>query len=317
MTTDERAEVASPWGSRGSRYAASAACDYDITEPSCQVRKVSADLSSAHTESPKSKTIAFLVTSLGGITAVSFTRPSGRTMWRKLATAIALAVVLTGLAASQATTQQAVTYTWSRCGNTSGRVLLTFDDWADGDPYRATRVGDYLKSRKIRAAFFLINQEAQQYPDIVVTLRQQGHWVLNHTYSHSRLTQLSDADVSWQIRNGVTSNRLRPPFGAFDSRVDKIAGSLGYRICMWTIDSLDFEYVDSSRRSTSSIRSIVRDSPWSAKSSGVILGHLNTNFPDAVPGIISDLHKQGLQFCRNRGPVGESMPFPANCTQSR
>jgi peptidoglycan/xylan/chitin deacetylase (PgdA/CDA1 family) len=224
---------------------------------------------------------------------------------------------LTGPVTSQATPAKAARYYWSRCGNTSGRVLLTLDDWADGDPYRATRVGEYLKSRKIRAAFFLINQEAQKYPDIIATLRQQGHWVLNHTYSHPRLTELSDADVSWQIRNGVISNRLRPPYGAFDSRVESNAGSLGYRICTWTIDSLDFEYVNGSRRSIDSIRSIVRNSPRSAKASGVILGHLNTNFPDAISGIISDLHKQGLQFCRNRGPVGLTMPFPASCTSRR
>jgi peptidoglycan/xylan/chitin deacetylase (PgdA/CDA1 family) len=219
-----------------------------------------------------------------------------------------------GPATSQATPVKAATYYWSRCGNTSGWVLLTLDDWADGDPYRATRVGEYLKSRHIRAVFFLINREAQKYPDIIATLRQQGHWVLDHTYSHPRLTELSDADVSWQIRNGVISNRLRPPYGAFDSRIDSIAGSLGYRICTWTIDSLDFEYVNGSRRSTSSIRSIVRRSPRSAKASGVILGHLNTNFPNAISGIISDLDKQGLQFCRNRGPVGLTMPFPASCT---
>jgi peptidoglycan/xylan/chitin deacetylase (PgdA/CDA1 family) len=235
-------------------------------------------------------------------------------MWRRLVTAVALAIVLAGLAASQAIPAQAATYYKSRCGNTSGRVLLTFDDWAYGDPYRATRVGDYLRSRNIRAAFFLINQEAEKYPNIVSTLRRQGHWVLNHTYSHPDLTRLSDAGVSSQIRDGIASNRLRPPYGAYDSRVSNIAGGLGYRICTWTIDTRDWEYVNGSRRSTSSIRSIVRNSPWSAKAGGVVLGHLYTNYPDAMSGIISDLHKQGLLFCRNRGPVGANMPFPASCT---
>jgi peptidoglycan-N-acetylglucosamine deacetylase len=56
------------------------------------------------------------------------------------------------------------------------------------------------------------------------------------------------------------------------------------------------------------------DLPWSSRYNGVILSHLNTNFPDAIPGIISDLNKQGLQFCRNSGPVGSTMPFPASCT---
>jgi peptidoglycan/xylan/chitin deacetylase (PgdA/CDA1 family) len=220
-----------------------------------------------------------------------------------------------GALAVPATQAQAATYYNSRCGNTSGRVLLTFDDWAYGDPYRATRVGSYLRSRNIRAAFFLINQYARSYPGIVQTLRQQGHWVLNHTYSHPNLTTLTNSGVSWQIRYGIASNRLRPPGGAYDSRVSSIAGSLGYRICTWTIDTRDWVRPDGVHyRSTSSIRYIVRTSPWSAKASGVVLGHLFTNYPSAVGGIIDDLHAQGLLFCRNRGPVGAYMPFPAACT---
>ena len=162
-------------------------------------------------------------------------------MWRRLVAAVALAVAMAGLTAAQTTPAQAATYSKSRCGNASGRVLLTFDDWAYGDPYRATRVGSYLRSRNIRAAFFLINKYARDYPGIVSTLRQQGHWVLNHTYSHPDLTILSDSGVSWQIRNGVSSNRLRPPYGAYNSRVSSIAGSLGYRICTWTIDTRDWQ----------------------------------------------------------------------------
>src|ERR671911_2990705 len=133
-------------------------------------------------------------------------------MCRSLITAVALTVLLAGLVTTQATPAQAATYYNSRCGNTSGRVLLTFDDWAYGDPYRATRTGAYLQSRNIRAAFFLINQNAKNYPGIVATLRQQGHWVLNHTYSPPDLPTLSSTDVSWQIRNGVSSNRRRPPY---------------------------------------------------------------------------------------------------------
>jgi peptidoglycan/xylan/chitin deacetylase (PgdA/CDA1 family) len=237
-------------------------------------------------------------------------------MWRRLVvTVLTTAVVSIGLMALQASPAQAATYYNSRCGNTSGRVLLTFDDWAYGDPYRATRVGTYLQSRNIRAMFFLINENASKYPGIVSTLRQQGHWVLNHTWSHPNLTQLSDAGVSWQIRNGINSNRLRPPYGAYNSRVANIAYSLGYRICTWTIDTRDWQKPDGIHyRSTASIRYAVRTSPWSAKASGVVLGHLFSNYPSAISGIIYDLHQQGLLFCRNRGPVGAAAPFPLSCT---
>jgi peptidoglycan/xylan/chitin deacetylase (PgdA/CDA1 family) len=249
------------------------------------------------------------------ITPVLFAAKQTTMRQRLLATALLTALVSLGLVGIQAAPAQAATYYNSRCGNTSGRVLLTFDDWAYGDPYRAIRIGAYLQSRNIRAAFFLINQYAQYYPGIVYTLRQQGHWVLNHTYSHPDLTTLSDAGVSWQIRHGIYSNRLRPPYGAYDSRVANIAAGLRYRICTWTIDTKDWQKPDGVHyRSTSSIRDIVRTSPWSAKASGVVLGHLYTNYPSAIPGIIDDLHQQGLLFCRDRGLVGRLAPFPLACT---
>jgi peptidoglycan-N-acetylglucosamine deacetylase len=235
---------------------------------------------------------------------------------RSLAAALLVAAVVSfGLVGASAAPAQAATYSIPRCGNSSGRVLLTFDDWAYGDPYRATRIGADLQSRNIRAAFFLINQEAQSYPDIVSTLRQQGHWVLNHTYSHPDLTTLSDAGVSSEIRQGISTNLLRPPYGAYDSRVANIASTLGYRICTWTIDTADWQKPDGVHyRSVSSIRSIVRTAPRSAKASGVILGHLFSNYPSAISGIIYDLQHQGLLLCRNRGPVGQMAPFPLACT---
>jgi peptidoglycan/xylan/chitin deacetylase (PgdA/CDA1 family) len=243
-------------------------------------------------------------------------KAEGTGRWRRLVvTVLVTAVVSIGLVGVPAAHAQAAPYTNSRCGNSSGRVLLTFDDWAYGDPYRATRIGAYLQSRNIRAAYFLINQNAQSYPDIVATLRQQGHWVLNHTYSHPELTTLPNASVSAEISGGISTNLLRPPFGAYDSRVAGIASGLGYRICTWTIDTFDWQRPDGvNYRSVSSIRSIVRSSPRSAKASGVILGHLATNYPTAISGIIYDLHRQGLLLCRNRGPVGRLAPFPLACT---
>jgi peptidoglycan/xylan/chitin deacetylase (PgdA/CDA1 family) len=204
-------------------------------------------------------------------------------------------------------------YTTARCGNMSGRVLITFDDWNDADPYRATRTGAYLEARKVRAAFFLTGAKAESYPDIVATLRQQGHWVANHSYTHPHLTELTDGQLRAEISNGTKSNQLRPPYGDWDSRVTTIASSLGYKICWATVNTKDWQQFSGSYRSISSIRSMVRNAPASAKQSGVIIGHLHTNFPDALGGIIDDLHSQGFLLCRNTGPVAANMPYPLSC----
>jgi peptidoglycan-N-acetylglucosamine deacetylase len=212
-------------------------------------------------------------------------------------------VVSLGLIGLQAAPGQAATYSNARCGNTSGRVLLTFDDWAYGDPYRATRIGAYLRSHNLRAAFFLINKYAQSYPGIVSPLRQQAtgcSTTPTPPRPHDPVGRIGELAV----RHGISSNRLRPPDGAYNSRVANIASGLGYRICTWTIDTRDWQKPDGAHyRSTSSIRSIVRTAPRSAKASGVVLGHLFSNYPTAISGIIYDLHQQGLLLCRNRGPV--------------
>ncbi|MBH5338139.1 polysaccharide deacetylase family protein [Streptomyces pactum] len=207
------------------------------------------------------------------------------------------------------------TYSRQRCGNTtSQRVMITFDDWNDADPHLATRTGDHLRSKGIRAAYFLNGKDAARHPDIVRTLRDQGHYVGNHGTNHRNLTGLTDAQVRAEIAGGVKSNVLRPPHGAWDDRVRDIAAGMGYRICTWTVSTRDWERVNGSLRSTTSIRGYWKSAPPAAKAGGNILGHLWTNYPKAVAGLIADVHAEGRLFCRNRGPVPAGWPTVPACT---
>ncbi|PHQ52127.1 hypothetical protein BLA24_09405 [Streptomyces cinnamoneus] len=204
-------------------------------------------------------------------------------------------------------------YDHERCGNTSGRVLLTLDDWAYSDPERPVRIGAQLQAQGVRAAFFLINKYAAQYPQVASTLRQQGHWVGNHTVSHRHLPSLTDEESKDEIRGGVTGNLLRPPYGDFGEREKEIAAEAGMRICNWTIDTHDWEKTQGNARSADDIRASVRDATPEEKHNGVVLGHLFSNYPEALAGIITDLQAQGYQMCRNTGPVGEQVPNPLAC----
>ncbi|MFC4517377.1 polysaccharide deacetylase family protein [Streptomyces ehimensis] len=204
-------------------------------------------------------------------------------------------------------------YDRERCGNTSGRVLLTLDDWPYNDPERSVRIGAQLKAQGIRAAFFLIGKFAAQYPQITRQLRQQGHWVGNHSYTHRHLPSLDDDELHDEIRNGVAGNLLRPPYGDAGERERELAAELGFRICNWTIDTHDWEKTQGHARSVDDIRASVRDATPEEKRNGVVLGHLFSNFPDALPDIVSDLQAQGYQVCRNNGPVTEKVPYPLDC----
>ncbi len=237
--------------------------------------------------------------------------------------AVAAGVVAAGmLAAAGTVTAAPATYpkgynTWA-CGNTSNRIVITFDD-APGDhgsPYTYTDMiywGTWLKSQNIRAMFFLSGN-----PWVVKPLRQMGHYVGNHASSnHPHFPTLTTAQLKAEVNASVKGNMVRPPFGDYSPQNKTDLANMGYRVCTWhaKLSTKDWEPGTGPRglRSADSIRAIVRNGAPTA-TGGVILGHLWTNFPQALPGIVNDMHAQGRLFCRNTGPVTETVPFPLKCT---
>lgn len=237
---------------------------------------------------------------------------------KEAAAVTAVAALITTAIATHPTSAASINYpagynTW-QCGNTSGRIVLTFDDKPQdhGSPYTWTDTlywGAYLKNRGIRAMFFVNDK-----PWVTDELRRMGHYVGNHTSSnHKKLSQLTPAQVQSEVAASVDGNMMRPPHGDYDAENKATLASLGYRICTWGISSKDWEGGAGPRNllSTDQIRAKVR--AGLGVSGGVILGHLWTNFPNALPGIINDVHAAGKLFCRNTGPVTKTVPFPMEC----
>src|SRR5262245_46285915 len=112
-----------------------------------------------------------------------------------------------------------------------GTVCLTYDDGpgettGDGPGPRTTELGRFLFERGIRAAFFVVGRHAEQYPETLVRLRDWGHLIGNHTYSHPGLVDLAHrgGDVVGEIDRaheviaaitGQAPTMLRPPYGSW------------------------------------------------------------------------------------------------------
>ena len=62
-------------------------------------------------------------------------------------------------------------------------VAFTFDDGPT--PGATDRVLDILAEQNVRAAFFVIGQNVQRWPDLVRRMHNEGHIVGNHTYDHA------------------------------------------------------------------------------------------------------------------------------------
>jgi peptidoglycan/xylan/chitin deacetylase (PgdA/CDA1 family) len=82
-------------------------------------------------------------------------------------------------------------------------LVLTFDDGPL--PPFTERVLDTLASQCIRATFFVVGEMANNYPDLVRRLMDDGHTVGTLTQSHAELSKLSFDSAKKEIDSGIAS----------------------------------------------------------------------------------------------------------------
>ena len=126
-------------------------------------------------------------------------------------------------------------------------VALTFDYGPDGDS--TERVLDVLGKYGVHATFFLIGKKAEQYPELVRRMVEEGHTIGMHTYSHSPFFPLwNSRKVKAEIEENrealyrITGRRVRlfrPPFGVTNPIIGKVLKQSGYDCIGWSIRSFD------------------------------------------------------------------------------
>ena len=166
-------------------------------------------------------------------------------MWILIISAIAIGVFLVYASSNI----QAGIYLKSFCGaKTSENVLaLTFDDGPDGE--NTPQVLDLLKAHNVKASFFCTGSKAEQHPDIIRRMQDEGHLVGNHSYSHSNffplfpakkmVEDLRHAQTVLEELTGCPVTFFRPPFGVTNPTIAGAIRRLGYTSVGWNIRSLD------------------------------------------------------------------------------
>ena len=59
------------------------------------------------------------------------------------------------------------------------KCMLTFDDGPNGS--HTASLLDILKRYELQAIFFVIGEHAEEYPDLVRRIHDEGHEIGNHT----------------------------------------------------------------------------------------------------------------------------------------
>jgi len=127
------------------------------------------------------------------------------------------------------------------------QVALTVDDGPD--PVYTPRILDIFRDHAVKATFFVVGGAAEQYPHIVMRMKNEGHDVGSHSYSHPYFNQLSWAGAireigmtRWVLNHilGEDCKLFRPPHGKLSLRSLIPAWAAGQSVVMWNVDLKDY-----------------------------------------------------------------------------
>jgi peptidoglycan/xylan/chitin deacetylase (PgdA/CDA1 family) len=149
----------------------------------------------------------------------------------------------------------------------------------------------------VKATFFVVGGAAEQYPDIVVRMKKEGHDVGNHSYSHPYFHRLSWKGAIREIRMarwvldrilGEKCKLFRPPHGKLSLRSLIPAWAAGQHVVMWNVDLKDY------RASTGQVEAQLDRTPFS--SGDIILYHgINEAALKALPCVIKAALDKGRE----------------------
>jgi peptidoglycan-N-acetylglucosamine deacetylase len=127
-------------------------------------------------------------------------------------------------------------------------VALTFDDGPS--PIYTAQIMALFKKYQVRGTFFVTGHRVEQYPGLVQEMIKAGHEVGNHSFSHPRFTKIAQLSREQELERTTVdldllgcpqSERLfRPPYSAFDDRLQAYLAHTHRRLILWSIDSGDW-----------------------------------------------------------------------------
>jgi peptidoglycan/xylan/chitin deacetylase (PgdA/CDA1 family) len=183
-------------------------------------------------------------------------------------------------------------------------VALTFDDGPNPDA--TPPILDALKARGVKATFFILGRHAEQWPDLVKRIADDGHAIGNHGYFHRKLHFKSPSYVRNDLALGTQAieragggrpKLFRAPHGFRSPWVSAIARSFGQRTVGWS-----FGVWDTARPG---VEEIVRRIIDGARPGSILLLHDGDGYDphgdrsqtaQAVPLIVDRMLAHGYRF---------------------
>jgi len=156
---------------------------------------------------------------------------------------------------------------------------------------------DILKDEEVKMTFFIGGKWAEDNPELLKRIFQEGHEIGNHGYGHKKHSQLNDSDNTREILDAenvikdildLKTTLFAPPYGDINDRTVEIAEGLGYKVIMWNIDTIDWKNKDPQ---------VIHDRILNkALDGGIVLMHPTDGTVKALPSIIKDIEAQNVSI---------------------
>lgn len=173
-------------------------------------------------------------------------------------------------------------------------IWLTFDDGPT--PEVTPWILSILKKENVKATFFLVGQQIEEFPELVGAIIKDGHTIANHSYSHKNGWITNKEKYLEDIENCqalMPNNKLfRPPYGKV-TKVQIAVLKEKYKIILWDVLSYDFKQNTSSKKVQENIIQ-------NTTSGSIILMHNNLmsfkNLQPILEKTIQQLKEKGYNF---------------------
>lgn len=176
-------------------------------------------------------------------------------------------------------------------------VALTYDDGPQ--PQTTPQLLRILQQKQVKATFFVLGVNAAAQPEMVRQAYRDGHEIASHAYTHRFFNTLSTAeytaemDQANQLISRLASQPalFRPPGGAWNDTVARVALEKGQTTILWSVDSGDWRRPPVSR--------VVATVLSSVKPGAIVLmhdGQPDLPTPEATAIVIDKLRESGYRF---------------------
>ena len=161
-----------------------------------------------------------------------------------------------------------------------------------------------LEEHRVKSTFFFDGSWVKNNPEIARRIKEAGHEIGNHAYSHPDLSRYSIDQIMDELEktNNVIEETLdikpqwfAPPSGSFNMDTVQVADKLGMKTILWTVDTVDWKRPETCEM----VRRVVEK----VENGSMILMHPTEPTAEGLDRMITNIKEKGYKL----GTVSELM----------